>query len=63
MPVEGLNAEQQALFASIMGNSSQQQSLNTAVSQPVAPAASANDNPNRLLSQSEIDALIASMTQ
>lgn len=57
----GLSPEQQALFASIMGNSSQQGSGNfsmpTATAVTSAPAA----NSNKQLSQAEIDALIASM--
>ena len=70
--MDGLSAEQQALFASIMGNSSQAQALNPsfAPAAPVAPAASpipaaappAGGNENRVLSQAEIDALFAAMT-
>jgi hypothetical protein len=71
--MDGLSAEQQALFASIMGNSSQAQAMTPnvaaaapapAAAAPAAPtpaAAPAGGDSNRLLSQSEIDALIASM--
>ena len=75
--MDGLTPEQQALFASIMGNSSQSQALSPKIPQPAptqtfsfggaaapaAPAAPAADsgNSNRVLSQAEIDALIASM--
>ncbi len=69
--MDGLSAEQQALFASIMGNSSQTQAMTPniapAASAPApvaaaapAPAAGGGD-PGRKLSQAEIDALIASM--
>ncbi|MBO5551160.1 MAG: hypothetical protein J5966_04305 [Lachnospiraceae bacterium] len=68
--MDGLSAEQQALFASIMGNSSQAKALNptfTAAAAPTpapAPAAvsPAGGNENRVLSQAEIDALFAAMT-
>ncbi len=65
--MDGLSPEQQALFASIMGNSSQAQAVNPtiptpAAAAPVAPAAPAGGNDNRILSQAEIDALIASMS-
>lgn len=55
-----LNGEQAALLASIMSKSSQ----NFSVVQPavVTQSAPQSDNSNRLLSQAEIDALIASMT-
>lgn len=66
--MDGLSAEQQALFASIMGNSSQAQAMtpNVAPAAPApAPAAAsapaAGGDPGRKLSQAEIDALIASM--
>ncbi len=71
--MDGLSPEQQALFASIMGNSSQAQAHNPTVPTPAAapaaapaapaaaPAADAG-NSNRILSQAEIDALIASMS-
>ncbi len=76
--MDGLTPEQQALFASIMGNSSQTQALNPQVAPAPAPAqtfsfggaAAAAPAPaapagggdsNRVLSQAEIDALIASM--
>ena len=69
--MDGLSAEQQALFASIMGNSSQAQAMTPnvaaaapAAAAPAAPtpaAAPAGGDSNRLLSQAEIDALIASM--
>jgi hypothetical protein len=58
----GLSPEQQALFASIMGNSSQQGgggfSMPTVSAATPAPSA----NSNKQLSQAEIDALIASMS-
>ena len=65
--MDGLSPEQQALFASIMGNSSQAQAVNPtiptpAAAAPFAPAAPAGGNDNRILSQAEIDALIASMS-
>ena len=58
--MDTLNAEQQALFASIMGNSSQNRTV-LPIQEPAQPASPAGDS-NRLLSQAEIDALIASMT-
>ena len=67
MDANGLNAEQQALLASIMGKSSQagggggsspSQVPNAASG---APAAAAPADPGKMLSQAEIDALIASM--
>ncbi|MBO5552158.1 MAG: hypothetical protein J5966_09390 [Lachnospiraceae bacterium] len=58
--MDGLSKEQAALFASIMQNSSQASALNPAIPAPVEEKK--DDNPNRLLSQAEIDALIASMT-
>lgn len=68
----GLSPEQQALFASIMGNSSQAAAQNPVIpTMPAAtpapapapaPAAPAGGGDNgRILSQAEIDALIASM--
>ncbi|MCR5773532.1 MAG: hypothetical protein K6G42_00475 [Lachnospiraceae bacterium] len=73
--MDGLDAEQQALLASIMGNSSQAQAMNptfTAAPTPApaapaaavtpAPAAPAGGNENRVLSQAEIDALFAAMS-
>ncbi len=68
--VNGLSPEQQALLASIMGKSSQQGgggfSMPGAVPTPAPSAPAAADpasaaNSGRMLSQSEIDALIASM--
>ncbi|MBO6146643.1 MAG: hypothetical protein IJ827_02395 [Lachnospiraceae bacterium] len=65
--MDGLSAEQQALFASIMGNSSQAQAMTPNVAPaapapaPVAAAPAAGGDPGRKLSQAEIDALIASM--
>ena len=69
--MDGLSAEQQALLASIMGNSSQAQAMNptitpapatapAAAAAPAMPAAGGNEN--RVLSQAEIDALFAAMT-
>ena len=70
--MDTLSAEQQALFASIMGNSSQAKALNPsfaaatpAVAAPATAAAAvppAGGNENRVLSQAEIDALFAAMT-
>ncbi len=69
----GLSPEQQALFASIMGNSSQVAAQNPVIpSMPAAapaaapepapaPAPPAGGDDGRVLSQAEIDALIASM--
>lgn len=71
MDANGLDAEQQALLASIMGKSPQAGgggafSAAQAAPAPAAAAApAAAPNPadsGRLLSQAEIDALIASMT-
>ena len=67
--MDSLSPEQQALFASIMGNSSQAKAVNPTIPTPVAPAAAPAPAPaapsggdsNRVLSQAEIDALIASM--
>ncbi len=59
----GLDDEQQALLASIMGKSSQQGG-GFSFGQTAATAEPVSDvNSNRLMNQSEIDALIASMTQ
>ncbi len=71
--LSGLSPEQQALFASIMGNSSQAKAHSPVIpvmpaAAPVAaapapapaPAAGGGDS-GRVLSQAEIDALIASM--
>ena len=70
--MDGLSAEQQALLASIMGNSSQARALNPTFTAPApapTPAAApapavppAGGNENRVLSQAEIDALFAAMT-
>ena len=73
MDVNGLNAEQQALLASIMGKSPQAGGgaafsaakvapAPAAASAPAPAAAPIPADPGRMLSQSEIDALIASMT-
>lgn len=72
--LSGLSPEQQALFASIMGNSSQAKAQSPVIPSmpaaapvapaaptPVMPAAPAGGDSNRVLSQAEIDALIASM--
>ncbi|SFB82129.1 hypothetical protein [Butyrivibrio sp. YAB3001] len=66
MDANVLNAEQQALLASIMGSSPQPGSFSftTKVQSPVAaaaPAAPVASDPGKMLSQAEIDALIASM--
>ena len=67
MDTNGLSAEQQALLASIMGKSSQAGGgggFSPSQVQPApgaAPAAPAAADPGRMLSQAEIDALIASM--
>lgn len=70
--LSGLSPEQQALFASIMGNSSQAQAHSPVIPTPdptptapdpalaAAPAGGGGDD-GRVLSQAEIDALIASM--
>jgi len=77
MDANGLDPEQQALLASIMGKSPQagggasftaSQVTPTPASTPAAaPAAAAappaGGNSGRMLSQDEIDALIASMVQ
>ena len=70
MDANGLDPEQQALLASIMGNSPQAgggaaftaaQVISAPTPAPAA-AAPAPADPGRMLSQAEIDALIASMT-
>ena len=74
MDANGLDPEQQALLASIMGKSPQagggaafSAAQNTPAPAPSAPAAPASApapaaaSPGRVLSQAEIDALIASM--
>ncbi len=71
MDANGLDPEQQALLASIMGKSPQAgggAAFSAANVSPApsaapspAPAAPAADNPGRVLTQAEIDALIASM--
>ena len=71
MDANGLDPEQQALLASIMGKSPQAgggASFNASQVAPAsapAPAAAAasSGNSGRVLSQDEIDALIASMGQ
>ena len=67
MDANGLDPEQQALLASIMGKSPQagggaafSAAQATAPAPATAPAAGAADS-GRMLSQDEIDALIASM--
>ena len=73
MDANGLDPEQQALLASIMGKSPQAgggaaftASNVSPAAAPAAPApaaaAPAGGNPGRILSQAEIDALIASMS-
>ncbi len=69
MDLNGLSPEQQALFASIMGNSPQTGGGAAFSASQVAPApasapaaAPASSDPGKMLSQAEIDALIASMT-
>ena len=76
--LSGLSPEQQALFASIMGNSSQAQAQSPVIPATPAPApvmtaapvmaaapapapAGGGGDSGRVLSQAEIDALIASM--
>ena len=68
MDASGLSAEQQALLASIMGKSSQAgggggftASMVKPAAVATAPAPAASADPGRMLSQAEIDALIASM--
>ncbi len=71
MDANGLNPEQQALLASIMGKSPQAGGGGAFTAAQVTPApaaaaapapAAAPADPGRMLSQEEIDALIASMT-
>ncbi|WP_026492704.1 MULTISPECIES: hypothetical protein [unclassified Butyrivibrio] len=64
----GLDPEQQALLASIMGKSSQQGagsfSMPAAAGATPTPAAAPNPaDSGKMLSQAEIDALIASMSK
>ena len=65
MDANGLSPEQQALLASIMGNSSQAGGggLFSAAKAQAAPSSAAPSpaDSGRMLSQAEIDALIASM--
>lgn len=65
MDANGLSAEQQALLASIMGKSPQAGGgggFSASQAQPAAGSASAAPaDPGKMLSQAEIDALIASM--
>ncbi len=68
MDANGLDPEQQALLASIMGKSPQAGGGAAFAANQVTPAAPApaaaapSADPGRMLSQKEIDALIASMT-
>ena len=70
MDANGLDPEQQALLASIMGKSPQAgggaaftaSQVSSAPATNPTPTASAPADPGRMLSQEEIDALIASMT-
>ena len=68
MDTNGLSAEQQALLASIMGKSPQagggggfSASQAAPASSPAGAAPAAPADPGKMLSQAEIDALIASM--
>ena len=66
MDANGLDPEQQALLASIMGKSPQAGGGAAFSAAKVTPApspapAAAPADPGRMLSQAEIDALIASM--
>ncbi len=63
MDANGLNAEQQALLASIMGKSSQAGGGGgfTAAQVQMPSAAPTPADSGKMLSQAEIDALIASM--
>lgn len=68
MDANGLTPEQQALLASIMGKSSQAGGSGgfspasvPAASAPVAAPAPSSADSGKMLSQAEIDALIASM--
>ncbi len=65
--MDGLTPEQQALFSSIMGQAAPKPFIPptpapAAAPAAPAPAAPAGGNANRVLSQAEIDALIASMS-
>ena len=70
MDANGLDPEQQALLASIMGKSPQAgggaaftaSQVSPAPAAAPAPAAPSPADSGRMLSQEEIDALIASMT-
>ena len=62
----GLDPEQQALLASIMGKSSQQGGGGFSMPAAASGATAAPPDPansGKMLSQSEIDALIASMSK
>lgn len=70
MDTNGLSAEQQALLASIMGKSPQagggggfsaSQAQTPAAASAAGAAPAASSDPGKMLSQAEIDALIASM--
>lgn len=66
MDANGLNEEQQALLASIMGKSSQAGggggfSVSQVPAAQAAPAVPSPADSGKMLSQAEIDALIASM--
>ena len=64
MDTNGLSAEQQALLASIMGKSSQAGGgggFSASQAQTPAAAPAVSSDPGKMLSQAEIDALIASM--
>lgn len=67
MDANGLDPEQQALLASIMGKSPQAGGGAAFSASQVSPAPAAAvpaaADPGRMLSQEEIDALIASMAQ
>ena len=68
MDANGLDPEQQALLASIMGKSPQAgggaafNASQVSPDQKAAPTPAAPADSGRMLSQEEIDALIASMT-
>ncbi len=67
MDINNLTPEQQALFASIMGNSPQPGAmasplLNQQPTEQKSPPISMAGDPNRQLTQAEIDELIRSMT-
>ena len=66
MDANGLNEEQQALLASIMGKSSQAGGgggfkVSSVPMPQAAPAAPSPADSGKMMSQAEIDALIASM--